>query len=140
MRTLGYEGTGASRSVGDESEDDATGGRGDESRRPEQPGFSLRDAECANDRGQDHRIEHDVEGVEHPSERGRDERVARGRFGRAPPGEASGCRGSRRIWPAGGTTWNGRAAACPFPAQNSNLTAISPWRDGALMYGRIWFT
>ena len=84
----GHQGLAAAEAVGEDAEDEAADGRGDEGQRAEKPRRRLGHAQVGHQRRQDHGVEHDVEGVEHPAERGGDERPPGVGRSLLPPGEA----------------------------------------------------
>ena len=77
----------AAAAIGERAEEDTAERRRRQRERAERAAHGLRDAEVGDDRRQHHRIHHDVEAVEHPAERGRDERALRCRRGGAKPPE-----------------------------------------------------
>jgi hypothetical protein len=78
-------------SIGDHAEEDAADRRGRQRQRSQQPARRFRHPEIAHQRRQHERVQHDVERIEPPAERGGDERTLR--IGRrlAPPAEEPRC-------------------------------------------------
>ncbi len=82
-----HQGAGAADAVGDESENEAADGGGDEREGIEEAGSAGAHAQLANEVGENQRVEHDVHGVEHPAETAGDQRRALG--------------GQQGFWPCG---------------------------------------
>ena len=76
--------------VGDDAEEKAAGRGGEERDRADGAGRLPRDPEVRDDRREQQRVEHHVEGVEHPAERRGDERALRVRRPVAPPPKEPG--------------------------------------------------
>src|SRR5437867_3335448 len=81
----GQESAGAPDSVRQESENSAPCGRGGQRERGHQARRSFRHAEVAHHVGKDHRVQHDVHAVEHPPQRGGQERALLDRSGFQQP-------------------------------------------------------
>ncbi len=73
--------------IGDHAEHQTTRGRRQQRQRLQRPGCRLVHVETGHHRGQHQRIQTDVERVQHPAERRRDERAPRRSIGFAPPEE-----------------------------------------------------
>src|SRR5262249_21242771 len=63
-----HQGTLASDAVGDETEEHAADAGSEQGQGGEEAGHGLAHAEIANDVGQNQRVEHSVESIEHPAE------------------------------------------------------------------------
>jgi len=91
------ERAGAAVAIGHDAEDQAAAGGRDERERGELPGCGGAHAERRHERRQHHRVEHDVEGVEHPAQARSHERAFRRERRASPPAEqASRVSGRRR--------------------------------------------
>ena len=86
---LGSDIAGVVEAVGTDAEENAADRRGDEGDRVENSGAGQRQVELRvfDQRRHDHRIKHDVEGVEHPAERRGNERATGALVGGVPPVE-----------------------------------------------------
>ncbi len=78
--------------VGDHPEDHPSRRGGEQGERSEQSGGFRVHRQVPHERNQDERVEHDVEGVQHPAERGRDQRPFCVGRARVPPAEDPGGR------------------------------------------------
>ena len=78
-----HEGALASDAVGEEAEKNAADAGGEQHERGEDAGGALGHGEVAHDMGEDERVKHGVEGVEHPAEGGGEEGAALGGGGLA---------------------------------------------------------
>ena len=75
-RNAQHQSGAASGAVGEESEEDAACGRGDQSDRRQRSRLRGREMEFAEKRGNDHRVKGHVHAVEHPAERAGQKRAA----------------------------------------------------------------
>ena len=105
--------------------------------RPEQAGGFLRQSQVGDDRREDERVEHHVERVEHPSERGGNERAARCGRAVSPPGEQHLRTDGQRLMvmrrPVGATGESSRVARAdrqPGRSRPSRIRRVSSCEPG----------
>ena len=116
----------ASEAVGDVAEDQPADRATQQRDGPERAGLRLREPEVLDDRGERQREQHDVERVERPAERRRDESAPRRGVGDAPPAEQAGVGGGDV--PAHGNAHGTRGALQLRPAVEEYGEVPSPSR------------